>query len=146
LIYEHIIEKSLTHITLSHQIPYLRGKGGCIQSLIFYFMFFKLTIRFNTYVYKITIRIGGFMSAGRLTLSADRDSIVLAHKLAKSEGTSISAMFVNYIKSRSQTKLAGRRLSPLAKEASGILASLPKDFDYKTEMSGILSEKYGVKQ
>ena len=86
------------------------------------------------------------MSAGRLTLSADRDSIVLAHKLAKSEGTSISAMFVNYIKSRSQTKLAGRRLSPLAKEASGILASLPKDFDYKTEMSGILSEKYGVKQ
>lgn len=77
------------------------------------------------------------MNTGRLTLSADRDSIVLAHKLAKSEGTSISAMFVNYIKSRSHAKLAMRRLSPLAKEASGMLASLPDDFDYKTAMSDI---------
>ena len=86
------------------------------------------------------------MNAGRLTLSADQDSIVLAHKLAKSEGTSISAMFVNYIKSRSQTKSVGRRLSPLAKEASGMLASLPNDFNHKTVMSDILSEKYDVKQ
>ena len=86
------------------------------------------------------------MNAGRLTLSADRDSIVLAHKLAKSEGTSISAMFVNYIKSRSQGKLAGRHLSPLAKEASGMLDSLPDDFNYKTAMSDILARKYRIKK
>ena len=86
------------------------------------------------------------MNAGRLTLSADRDSIVLAHKLAKSEGKSISAMFVNYIKSRSHEKIAGRRLSPLAKEASGMLSSLPSGFDYKTAMGDILADKYGVKK
>ena len=86
------------------------------------------------------------MNSGRLTLSADRDSIVLAHKLAKSEGISISAMFVNYIRSRSHEKLSGHRLSPLAKEASGMLSSLPSGFDYKTAMSDILSEKYGVKK
>jgi hypothetical protein len=84
------------------------------------------------------------MNAGRLTLSADRDSIVLAHKLAKAEGTSISAMFVSYIKSRSQGKLVGRHLSPMAKEASGMLASLPDGFDYKTIMSDIIAHKYGV--
>ncbi|MFA6293357.1 MAG: DUF6364 family protein [Victivallales bacterium] len=86
------------------------------------------------------------MSAGRITLSADRDSIVLAHKLAKSEGVSISSMFVNYIKSRSQAKLAGRSISPLAKEASGMLRSLPDDFDYKTAMGDILTHKYGAKK
>ena len=86
------------------------------------------------------------MNAGRLTLSADKDSIVLAHRLAKSEGTSISSMFVNYIKSRSQGKLATRRLSPLAREASGMLSSLPDGFDYKTAMSDILAHKYGVKK
>lgn len=86
------------------------------------------------------------MNAGRITLSADRDSIVLAHKLAKSEGKSISAMFVNYIKSRSHEKIAGRRLSPLAKEASGMLSSLPSGFDYKSAMGDILADKYGVKK
>ena len=86
------------------------------------------------------------MNAGRLTLSADRDSIVLAHKLAMSEGKSISAMFVNYIKSRSYEKLAGRRLSPLAKEASGMLSPLPSGFDYKTAMGDILAKKHGVKK
>ena len=86
------------------------------------------------------------MNAGRLTLSADRDSIVLAHKLAKAEGTSISAMFVNYIKSRSHARLAGCRISPLAKESSGMLSSLPGDFDYKTAMSDILAQKYGAKK
>ncbi len=86
------------------------------------------------------------MNAGRLTLSADRDSIVLAHKLAKSEGKSISAMFVNYIKSRSQEKLGGHRLSPLAKEASGMLSSLPSGFDYKTAMGDILAQKHGIKK
>ncbi len=86
------------------------------------------------------------MNSGRLTLSADRDSIALAHKLAKSEGTSISAMFVNYINSRSQAKSAGRRISPLAKEASGMLSSLPDDFDYKAAMSDILAHKYVVKK
>jgi hypothetical protein len=86
------------------------------------------------------------MNAGRLTLSADRDSIALAHELAKAEGTSISAMFVNYIKSRSQGKLGRRQLSPLAKEASGMLTSLPDGFDYKNAMSEILAHKYGVKK
>lgn len=86
------------------------------------------------------------MNSGRLTLSADRDSIVLAHKLAKSEGTSISAMFVSYIRSRSQRKLAVPRLGPLAKEASGMLASLPDDFDYKVTIGDILSQKYGIEK
>ncbi len=84
-----------------------------------------------------------FMSSGRLTLSADRDSIAKAHELAKSEGTSISAMFVSYIRSRSMLKFKKRSLSPLAKEASGMLDSLPENFDYKSELSSILARKHG---
>jgi hypothetical protein len=85
------------------------------------------------------------MESGRITLSADRHSITLAHRLAKAEGTSISAMFVRYIRSRSRMKLATRQLGPLAGEASGMISVDAHRTDYRKLLGETLAKKHGAK-
>lgn len=85
------------------------------------------------------------MSPGRLTLSADKDVISLAHELAKQEKTSISAIFDRFIRARAHSVKPRKRLGPLTREASGML-TLPENFDYKECMADILMEKYGLKK
>lgn len=80
----------------------------------------------------------------KLTLSmADKD-IALARKKAKSRGTSISAMFSEWLRAESPAATKRNKIGPLTRSISGII-SLPENFDEKEEMAGILSEKYGLK-
>ena len=79
----------------------------------------------------------------RLTLSADEKIVAMARKQANADGTSISAMFANIVKARAAQKKRKRPLSPLAKEASGMLRA-PSGFDEKEEIAQSLAKKYGV--
>ncbi|MFA6715250.1 MAG: DUF6364 family protein [Victivallaceae bacterium] len=87
------------------------------------------------------------MTMTRLTLSADSDVVAKARKQAKMDGTSISAMFVNFIKAREVQRASKTRpeLGPLTKEATGML-KVPPDFNYKEALTDALIEKYGAKK
>ena len=89
------------------------------------------------------------MTTAKLTLSADKDVIDIARKLATEEDTSISAMFAGFIKAKSRThKLNLANLAPNTKHAielgQELSAKLPDDFDYKKELADAIAEKYGV--
>lgn len=80
----------------------------------------------------------------KLTLSMPDKDIALARKKAKSRGTSISAMFSEWLRAESPSAAKRNKIGPLTRSISGII-SLSEDFDEKEEMAGILSEKYGLK-
>ena len=89
------------------------------------------------------------MTTAKLTLSAEKDVIDIARKMAIAENTSISAMFVGFIKAKSRTRKPSfssfapntRNAIELGRELGD---SLPTDFDYKKELADAISEKYGV--
>ena len=86
----------------------------------------------------------------KLTLTATPEVIALAEAQAKNEGTSISAMFANFVmakekKSKRHTRTRSKStIGPLTKSLSGIVR-LPDDFDEKEFMSRVLMEKHGLK-
>ncbi|OGV34715.1 MAG: hypothetical protein A2020_00250 [Lentisphaerae bacterium GWF2_45_14] len=80
----------------------------------------------------------------KLTLSVPDKDIVLARKRAKTRGTSISAMFSEWLHAETPENAKHNKIGPLTRSISGII-SLPDDFDEKEAMSEILSEKYGLK-
>jgi len=70
----------------------------------------------------------------------------MAEEQAKSENTSISAMFANFILAKSRLKTSRRartKIGPLTKSLTGIV-KLPDDFDEKEFMGQVLEEKYGL--
>ncbi|MCK4982570.1 MAG: hypothetical protein KAS17_06580 [Victivallaceae bacterium] len=89
------------------------------------------------------------MTIAKLTLSAERDIIDIAKKMASAENTSISAMFSGFIKAKSRTgKIKLSALAPNTRNAiklgQELGKSLPVDFDYKKELANAISEKHGV--
>ena len=87
------------------------------------------------------------MAMSKLTLTAPPEIISLAEKQARLENTSISSMFVNFIKAKAKMSAAQddfrQRVGPLTESLTGIV-KLPKDFDEKEFMSNVLSEKHGL--
>jgi hypothetical protein len=86
------------------------------------------------------------MPKAKLTLTAAPEVISLAEEQAKSENTSISAMFTNFVLAKSRLKAqrpAGQKIGPLTKSLTGIV-KLPDDFDEKEFMGQVLDEKYGL--
>ncbi len=86
------------------------------------------------------------MAMSKLTLTAPPDIITLAEQLARTENTSISAMFVNFIMAKarlSEEHHSKQQLGPLTQSLIGIV-KLPNDFDEKEFMSDVLAEKYGL--
>lgn len=86
------------------------------------------------------------MTMSKLTLTAPKEIIAMAEEQARRENTSISAMFVNFIKSKnrfSAERYATREIAPITKSLTGIV-QLPKEFDEKDFMSDVLSEKHGL--
>ncbi len=86
------------------------------------------------------------MAMSKLTLTAPPDIITLAEQLARTENTSISAMFVNFIMAKaklSEEPRSKQQLGPLTQSLIGIV-KLPNDFDEKEFMSDVLAEKYGL--
>ena len=89
------------------------------------------------------------MTMSKLTLSAEKDVIDIARKMAIAENTSISAMFAGFIKAKNRThKLNFSSFAPNTRNAIELGRELgdrlPADFDYKKELADAISEKYGV--
>jgi hypothetical protein len=84
----------------------------------------------------------------KLTLTATPEIIALAKEQARNEGTSISAMFSNFIMEKS--RMSGyespreRKIGPITKSLTGIV-KLPDDFDEKDFMGQVVVEKNGLK-
>jgi SET domain-containing protein len=80
----------------------------------------------------------------KLTLSVPQKEVALARKKAKARGTSISAMFAEWVRAENPSESVRNKIGPLTRSISGII-DLPKDFDEKEMMAEILAEKYGIK-
>ena len=86
----------------------------------------------------------------KLTLTATPEVIALAEAQAKNEGTSISAMFANFVMAKEKMSKRHTRtrskstIGPLTKSLSGIVR-IPDNFDEKEFMSKVFMEKHDLK-
>lgn len=83
----------------------------------------------------------------KLTLSADREVIDKAKRLAAERGTSVSAMFSDYV--TREAERAGkppRELGPITRQALGLAKLRPEDQhkSYRQLRDEALAEKYGI--
>lgn len=88
------------------------------------------------------------MTMSKLTLMVPTEIIAMAEEQARRENTSISAMFVNFVKSKNRIlseQRAPREIAPITKSLTGIV-KLPEDFDERDFMTDILSEKHGLRK
>ena len=88
------------------------------------------------------------MTMSKLTLTAPKEIIAMAEEQARRENTSISAMFVNFVKSKNRIlseQRAPSEIAPITKSLTGIV-KLPEDFDERDFMTDILSEKHGLRK
>jgi len=83
----------------------------------------------------------------KLTLSADKDTIERAKRLAAERGTSVSALFSQFVESMSLTgerssgaRTQTDRLAPLTKQALG-LVKLPSDKSDRQLITEALAEQ-----
>lgn len=82
--------------------------------------------------------------SSKLTLNIDENTIAQAKMYAKRSGTSVSKLVENYLNSLTSKRKKKKdevEITPLVKSLSGVI-SLPEDFDYKKEITEILTEKY----
>jgi hypothetical protein len=86
------------------------------------------------------------MPMTKLTLSADRELIKQAKKLAKREGTSLSSMFARYLEAilkRHRRETEKRPPGPLTRKATG-LARVPAGKTDRQLLEDALAERYGL--
>ena len=76
----------------------------------------------------------------KLTLTIDKSVIEDAKIFAKEQGISLSQIIENYLKSL-PVERTREDLSPNVKKLVGVV-KIPKDFDYKKELSEALAGKY----
>ena len=84
----------------------------------------------------------------KLTLSVDSAVIAKARRISKHRRTSVSAMFSNYIASLEDASSETLELPPVTRrvlEMGAKLPTVPADWDYRSELSNALAEKYGEK-
>jgi hypothetical protein len=79
----------------------------------------------------------------KLTLSVDKDIVKDVKRLAKKQGTSVSAMFENYARAITHSTRRERPLGPLTQKASGML-KVPPEKSYRQLLEEALLEKYGL--
>ncbi|ROI07218.1 hypothetical protein EGH90_06600 [Kaistella haifensis] len=78
----------------------------------------------------------------KLTLTIDQSVIERAKKYARKKERSLSDLIENYLKALTTEEISKQdELSPTVKSLKGSF-KMPKDFDYKKELSERLSEKY----
>lgn len=77
----------------------------------------------------------------KLTLTVEKEVIASAKVYAKQNGRSLSGLIENYLKALVQKVATHEDFSPKVKELMGSI-KLPKDFDYKKELSGAISKKH----
>lgn len=78
----------------------------------------------------------------KLTLTVDKSVIDKAKKYAKEKGRSLSEIIENYLKAiTTDNQTEDVEISPIVKSLRGSF-KMPKDFDYKKELTDALTEKY----
>lgn len=78
----------------------------------------------------------------KLTLTIDQSVIERAKKYARQKERSLSDLIENYLKALTTEEISKQNeLSPTVKSLKGSF-KMPKDFDYKKELSDRLTEKY----
>lgn len=61
------------------------------------------------------------MLTTKLTLSADKHLIIEAKRIAESQGTSVSAMFMRFIQAMKTTQERGFSPGPVTRQAAGMM-------------------------
>jgi hypothetical protein len=82
------------------------------------------------------------MKASKLTLSADKDLIRQAKKLAAQNGTSVSAMFSGMLRAMGHRSKSQESPAPLTRKATG-LVRLPSAVEDERLLEDALTAKYG---
>lgn len=78
----------------------------------------------------------------KLTLTIEQSVIEKAKKYARKRERSLSDLIANYLKAlTNEETVIGNELTPTVKLLRGSF-KLPKNFDYKKELTDRLSEKY----
>lgn len=77
----------------------------------------------------------------KLTLTIDDSVITIAKKYAKNKGKSLSDIVENYLMSLTSKESKEDKISSKVLKLMGVI-KLPKDFDYKAELTKGLSKKY----
>lgn len=78
----------------------------------------------------------------KLTLTIEKSVIEKAKKYARNRERSLSDLIENYLKALTKEEPKNQEeLSPMVKSLQGSF-KMPKDFDYKKELTERLSEKY----
>ena len=78
----------------------------------------------------------------KLTLSIEQEVIKKAKSYAQSKGRSLSELIENYLKTLATKEPVQEELSPRVKKLMGAV-KLPKDYDYKKNLSEEINKKYG---
>jgi len=81
----------------------------------------------------------------KLTLSVDEEIVEQAKTIARTRGTSVSAMFSEFVRAASAPRRRPRTMGPLTRKVSG-LVKLPPGGDYKELLTEALMEKYGIEE
>jgi hypothetical protein len=79
----------------------------------------------------------------KLTLTLEQSIIEQAKLYAKDKGRSLSELIENYLKVVLEDNQQEVKLSPSIKKLKGSI-QLPENFDYKKELTEVLSAKYNV--
>jgi hypothetical protein len=77
----------------------------------------------------------------KLTLNVDKEIIEKAKDYAKSQKVSLSRLIESYLASLTSKKSRDIEITPLVDSLSGVI-ELEKDFDFKTEYTDYLIDKY----
>lgn len=79
----------------------------------------------------------------KLTLTIEQEIIEKAKKYAKAKNRSLSDIIENYLKSLTKEEKVSnkKKLNPVVQSLKGSF-KMPKDFDYKKELSKRLEDKY----
>ncbi len=76
-----------------------------------------------------------------MTIKLDKNIIEKAKKYARMKNISLSRMIESYLNTITRESKPDVEISPLVKSLSGVI-NLPDNFDFKTDYTGYLSEKY----
>ena len=77
----------------------------------------------------------------KLTLTIDESVIAMSKEYAKEKGQSLSQLVENYLKSLTPVNPQKQGVEPAVKKLKGII-NLPKDFEYKKELTKGIIGKY----
>lgn len=77
----------------------------------------------------------------KLTLTIDDAVIPAAKRYADKHKTSLSGLVENYLRSLTHKQTSDEELSPNVRQLLGAV-KLPKNFDYKKELTNILAKKH----